>query len=376
MTAPMYPVNQPGQPFQQPAQPVGYGPQGPIYGAVQPQFAPQQQPQYAPQPQYQPQQSPQVADPNTRLQGPGIPQELQGKTVGEAIRYYGIMREDFVRRNQQPQYQAPQQQPQQGQPQYQPGQSQQPGFSSAQPRVPGQPQAPVDPMRQMIADSIREVLPDMLAPVVQPLQRQNVEQTYNSVRGRFQDWQQFEGEILASMQGATPDIINNPTAWEAAYFHAKGKAMSQPRQQPQWQPPQSLAGGPPLPPQYQPQQPQFQPQVPQYQPAQSQGGYFVEGPTPPPPAYGGPSNGADPRDELFARRFNVPVEVYRSWKAPQGQSPNLGLLPRQQNGAQPQGAPQQPLPPQFNSFGPQQPQQPQYPYYQAAQPNNGVGYGY
>lgn len=385
MTAPYAPPGTPLPPGIQYAQQPGYAPP-PAYPQQQPQY---QQPQYQPPPQ-QPQaplyQPPQGADRNTRLSGPGIPQELQGRTVGEAMQYYGIMREDFVRRNQ-PQYQqpqAPQQQPQFGQ-QYQQGQPpyQQPpqnGQPSAQPRGPqGQP----DPMRQMVADVMRETMPAMLEPLVRPVQQDQVERAYSSVRQKFaQDqmvpFDRVAGDIMQSLQGADPATLANPAAWEAAYYHAKGLALSRPQGQPQQQP----AGGP----QYQPYpQSTFQQVQPQTQPSAA----FVEGPTPPAPSLNGAfGGGTDPRDEIFAKRFGVPVEVYRTWKSQPGTSQGpIGLMrqPTPFGGVPPQnsfGGPpqyQQPVYQQPPGWGPQGYQQPM-PYQRPVPPGwydpnlNGGGY--
>lgn len=321
---PVYPAQPPGPPqYQQPYVPP-----------------PTQQPGYAPPPAYPqappPPPAPQAVDLNARLYGAGIPPELQGRTVGEGLRYYGIMREDFAQRQAAMRTQQPLQgQPQQQAPQYQ----QQPpqGQPSAQPRgIPGQ--APIDPMRQYVAEAIRDVMPEFMNPVIQPIQQQNLERTYNGVKSRYQDWNQFEGEILQSLQGADLATLNNPAAWEAAYRHAVGNAVIRQRQGPQqqFQQPGPPQGGPP---QYQPQQPQY----PQY-PQQAQ--TFVEGPTPPAPM-GGPGYGPgqDPRDEDFARRFGVPVEVYRSWRGGR-----VGMLPD----------PRQQVPPQ-DVWGYARPPQQQYP---------------
>lgn len=384
MTAPFAP-QAPLPPGIQYAQQPGYAPP-PAYPQQQPQY--QQAPQYQPPPQapqapfYQP---PQGMDRNARLSGPGIPQELQGRTVGEALQYYGIMREDFVRRNQ-PQYQQPQQQPQFGQqpqqqqqqqPQYQ--QQPQQGQPSAQPRGPqGQP----DPMRQMVADVMRETMPAMLEPLVRPVQQDQVERAYGSVRQKFaQDsmvpFDRVAGEVMQSLQGADPATLANPAAWEAAYYHAKGLALSRP----QGQQPQPLPGGP----QYQPypQQPSFQQVQAQTQPSAA----FVEGPTPPAPSFGGNGFGssADPRDEIFAKRFGVPVEVYRTWKSQPGNSQGpIGLMrqPTPFGGVPPQnafGGPPQLQYQQPPGWGPQQYQQPM-PYQRPVPPGwydpnlNGGGY--
>lgn len=400
MTAPYNPGPMPGyQP--QPQQPPQY--QQPMYPAGQPlQY--NQQPGFAPAPAYGPQYQPQQpaplpqqfsgADLNARLGGPGIPQELQGRTVAEGLRYYGIMREEFMRQRQMQQGQ----QPLQGQPQQQPqSQPQQPQFQqpqqqpfSAQPRVPGQQSAQGDPMREYITQSLREVLPEMLAPVVLPAQQRAVQDTYTQVRSRYSDWQQYEGDIMQSLQGANAQQLSNPEVVEAAYFFAKGRAQSRaPQGQPQ--PPYGTA------PQYQPQWPQQPQQAPpqqwpgyQPQPQFQQQPAFVEGPTPPAPSQFGPQGQQnDPRDEIFARRSNMPLEVYRSWKQQQGQSNQLGILKVPQAGIGPQqgnGQPQQPNygPPQQQGYPVYPPQQFQpAPQFQQPQPPgwfqpslNGAGNGY
>lgn len=386
MTAPYGPGTMPGYPPQQPMYPA-QPQQPPLVYAQQPGYAPAPaQPQW-PQQQQPPQMPPQYqgADLNARLSGPGIPQELQGRTVAEGLRYYGVMREEFVRMRQAQQQQTPLQgQPQQPQ---QPQQQPQGGYippQSAQPRVPqqGAPGQPVDPMRQYITDGLREVLPEMLAPVTQPLQQRQMQEVYGQVRARYPDWQQFEGDIMQSLVGANAQQLSSPEVLEAAYFHAKGRAMSRPPQQ-GGQPGPGYQPNWPLP--QQPQQP-YPYQAPAI-PYQGQAPAFVEGPTPPAPAQYSPNGqAADPRDELFAKRFNVPVEVYRSWKQPQGQSHQLGVLrtpqqtiPQQQGN----GQPAQPNfgPPQYPGFPPQQfAPQPQYqppvpPGWFQPSLTNGDGYG-
>jgi hypothetical protein len=380
MTMPFAPGGSPGQPQYQPpmqpgfqyAQQPGYAPP-PAYSQAPPPGFQQPQPQYQPQ---QPQQMPQQlqgSDLNQRLYGPGIPAELQGKTVGEGLRYYGIMREEFIRRGQQ-QPQQPQAQPQQ-QPQQQ-FQQQPQGQPSAQPRGPQQPQG--DPMRQYVEEAIRQVMPEMLAPVVQPIQQQNLQRIYQETKSRYPDWQQHEAAIIQSMQGADPQTLSNPAAWEAAYRHAVGDAVVRQRQ---GQQPQQAPGYQPYGFGGQPQQqlpPQFDSQA-QYRPPQMQGANgaptFVESPTPPPPQM--PQQGYDPADEMAAKRFNIPVEVYRSWKGGR-----IGLLHQPAQGIQaqtPYGQPVQQPQPQMQGYPPQ----PQYPpqgfpqvppgYYQPPT-QNGVGY--
>lgn len=351
---PMYPAY-PQQPVltQQPwgPAPVAY-PQQPQYQPP-PQYQPQQQPQQPQQPQYQPQQ-PQGLDMNARLSGPQFPRELQGRTMQEAMQYYNLMREDFIRRQQA----AQQAQPQGGQPQPQP-QPQQQAPGTAQPRVPQQ----QDTMQQFVQDAVRQVMPEMLAPIIVPQQQRTMQETYARTAQQFPDWGQFDADIRTSLQGADAATLSNPAAWEAAYFHAKGKAMSRaPQGQPQAPygaaPQNGNGAAPPMPPGYQqPSVPQWNGQQVQQQPQPYQ--TFVEGPTPQAPN-GGPgySGPADPRDEMFAKRFGIPVEVYRSGKALQGQTqapvPMLRMPVQQQFNGGPQAPPPQGqfMPPQnFQPYG-------------------------
>lgn len=386
MTYPGYPTGQ--QAFQQQGfggPPPGYAPmptnqqymQQPMQPAY-PGFAPQ-----PPMPQYAPQmpQMPQGQDLNGRVPNdPAIPQELRGKTWGEALRFYGIMREDFVNRQTQ-QRQQPQggtQQHQQPQGGAQPWQQPQGGQSQAGwGQQPGQrPNPQIDPIKQAVGEVLQDALPQYLAPIVQPMQQQQLLSTYNGVKSRFQDWGHLEQEILGSMQGADAQTMQNPQAWEAAYYHAKGKAMSRPQLpgpqqgQPQYGAPMGYGQQPPQVPVYQAPQQGYQGPL---------GNQFVEGPTPPAP--GMHAQQQDPRDETFARRFGVPVEVYRSWKGG-----NIGLMPQprqqqmpQMNGqtmqqgqmpfaqVQPPYGQQQMMPQQFGG-------QPQYPGFYQPQQMNGGGY--
>jgi hypothetical protein len=359
--------------------------------AQQPGWAPAPAPYPQAQPQYQPQQpypqAPAPIDMNARISGPQFPRELQGRTMQEAFQYYNIMREDFLRNQQARQAgQQPQQpgQPQGGQPQYQqPGQSQQPAPGSAQPRVPQQ----QDTMQQFVQDAVRQVMPEMLAPIVIPQQQKLMQDTYVAATQRHPDWVQFDADIRQSLQGADAAVLANPAAWDAAYFHAKGKALSQRAPQnmgQQFNPPQQGGSAPPMPPGY-PQQPQWggHQVAPQQQPQA-----FVESPTPQAPYQGSP-NSADPRDEVFAKRFGMPLEAYRAGKPMPGttQAPiPLLRMPQQaafQGGPQAPQAPQWGPPPQtFQPYG-YQPQAPVGPNGQPIPPGffnpnygNGNGHGY
>ena len=291
----------PGQPGQVPQQFVAPQPNVPqtqvlqpehSYQSAPPQFpAPQQQvdpraPQYAPawvggqqqfpgqqpqqpqQPQRQPDgrfapQQPAPAqgiqfDQQGRMFGPGIPQELQGKTMTEAIGLYGVMRQSYVQTQAQPQ--RPQAQPQ-GQPVQQPqAPQQQPG---QRPSFWSDPEGTLDRM-----------LDQRLAPILQQSQEQSIEGARNTIAQMHpQHFAQYEGEIYARLNGLPPETLANPRAWQLALEQVIGeKAMAgqfNPGQAPQGSPNQQgfVQMAPPQ--QGQPQaQPQYQAPMPQLQPAQ------------------------------------------------------------------------------------------------------------
>lgn len=332
--APQQPVDQFGRPYQ---------------------GVPQQQPGQQPAQQPAPQQ--QVGfDPNARISGPGFPPELQGKTVGEAMRYYQVMREDFVSRNRPGQQQQPA--PQQPAPQPQGGprnQYGQPTTQSGQPALQtnGAPQDQQgQPLQQMVQQAVAEAL--------RPVQNVSVGTVYQQVASRFPDWVQHDSEIQQALVGADPSQLLNPIVWESAYYLVKGRKASQgqqpqqqsyqaPRNEPQPQAP-AWQNGMPVDSRGQPIQvggyPQQQQPVNQGYPQQQQ--YFVESPTPQPPAQGG-QYGSAPQDEHWAKKFGIPVDEYRAWKGgnvpPPGQPQQQGQYyqPNQfQQPVQQFGAPQQP----------------------------------
>jgi len=333
MTYPYAPGTMPGQPmpagqfYAQPQQlPPGVQPQP---GYAPPPQAPQWQPppQQPQAPQAQPPQSWGV--PGQAPQAPqwgqqrfpndaSVPEELRGRTFGEAMRFYGIMREDFMQRRQQ-ERQQPQGAPQQPQAPAAPH-FQQPGQ---------QPQAP-DPVRQAVAAAIAEALPQALAPANSAA----ASVAYQQVASRFPDWRQHEAEIMEYVRGADPAQLASPRLWETAYDLVRGQKL---RGQPQAPPQQPYYSGPPAPSGW-PQQPPapYPPQAPMAQPwgqpPQAPQQYFSESPTPQPPAPSGP---ADPRDEMFAQRFNLPLDIYRMAKQNPEAAAQQVLAMRRANGQPP-----------------------------------------
>lgn len=261
-----------------------------------------------------------------------FPPELWGRTMGEAMRYYAIMRQDFVQRQaaaqsgQQPlqgqptQQPAPQQQQQQfrqpQQPQYQP---QQPQYQQPTGYIPPQQQAPAEV--PLTLDAVQRVVEQTLSRAMAPMAQASAASVQQQMRQRFADWMQYEQGILAELQGADPTALLNPGLWESAYYYVKGKSVSEnpPRQQ-------APIGG------YGQPTNQSYPGGPIFQPVPAD--FFSEAPTA--PAVQPNANGQlnDPMDEVYARRFGMPIEEYRAWKggrvpvpqraAPQQPNPNGG----------------------------------------------------
>lgn len=207
------------------------------------QFQPQQQ---APQQQFQPQQpvpqqqqfqQPQQQQQSPVLSGPGVPQELQGRTLAEAISIYNGMRQTHLQNMQQPapqmQQPAPQRQ-QQVQP-AQPGQSAQFDW-----RNPGQSVAAV--VDERINAAIDSKLMPMLAPLAARNAMGDVERARQQAAASIgqQTWVTIEADVLQLLQGADPQTLTNPNAWALAAQTAVGRralAGQRPQQQYQQQQP-------------------------------------------------------------------------------------------------------------------------------------------
>jgi len=272
------------------------------------------------------------------------PQELWGKPIGEALQYYKIMREDFLRRKREEQEAA--RQGLRGEPQVQ--QQQQPGF---QPALPGQPQpgwrqpqqqgqqsyippqqqAPQADSTQTMEQTIRRVLGEVLPQLMAPVHKVSAEQTFQQVKREFADWNQYHTYILQALQGASEEQLSDPELWRNAYYAVKGRLLSQIGGQPSY-------GGQQLDfDQPQGQQGWHQPGTPIQTEAPAWD--FVEAPSSQPGQGGGNGGGSvmqDPRAIQIARKFGIPLQEYADhWG---GRVP-----PPRQNGQQ---QPQQQLPPQ------------------------------
>jgi hypothetical protein len=203
----------------------------------QPQTQPGQS--YVPQTQQQPHAATNGIDPNTVLQGPAFPPELQGVTLGQAITMYGGMRNLVLglQARQAQQVATPQQQPQQH--------PQQPSPLAGQQ---GQGQSAFDWRNPApgIAAIVGQVLDERLA----PMQQQSAIQAAGTVRATVaqeigvQRFAQLEPAVMRYLAGASPQDLANPDLWRVAIRAAAGEAYLNGQQgQPQRQPAGQAYGG-------------------------------------------------------------------------------------------------------------------------------------
>lgn len=196
----------------------------------QPQF-PQQQFQQ-PQQQFQ-QQQPQQLDPSARLNGPGIPLELQGRTVAEAVHLYNGLRNTHMW--------AMQQAGQQGQGQQQIPQQQPAGSPQIQQQQGGQQQNAFDwrNPQASIGAVVREQLQQTIMPMLQPIAAQNAMGQIQTARQQAaqaigpQVFAQIEAEVMQDLNGADTASLMNPRMWLTAAHSVIGRRQIQMGQQTQ-----------------------------------------------------------------------------------------------------------------------------------------------
>lgn len=304
--------------------------QPPLYSA--PIVTPPPPPQGPPpaQPQGQPPQGPGAADLNQRIRhnDPNFPQELWGKTLGDAMRFYSIMRQDFVARHnagQPPQGQPPVDPRQRPAPQGPPAQSwnqppaqQPPAQQSPQGQPPryGAPPVAAPPAGFVALTDVGDMIEQAIARAMAPQTAISVETVYRRVAGEFQDWSQHALQVQEAVRGADPSTLLNPEVWRAAYYFVKGRALSQ--------------GGDTT----SPPAPSVPVTGPVYNLPPQQTGFFAEGPSAPPAQFSGqPNTGAGLTSEqrLYARRFGMTDQQYIDWS-----HGNVPAMP-QGNGGRPEG---------------------------------------
>lgn len=368
---PGMPGGAPLPPGIQPTAQPGYG-----YPAAPPPGYPAAPPAQPLPPQFGPGQPGTAGmDMNTRFpNAANIPEELRGRTLGEAMRYYGIMRTDFVQRHSQGG-----------------GNGAPAGVSPAPAGAPGQPTsgqpAPgvTDPIRRAVDEAVAAAMPRATGPAYDAAAMV----AYDRVARSFPDWMHYDAEIKTMLQGSPPELIANPQTWELAYDTVRGRRMRQPPQAPPGYPPAlppaGGAGGPflgggmgaPNPGSY------GTSPAPGYgNPGGGYGGYPTQagGPPAPPapyfseaptPSAQNPAIPANPNDEVFARRFGMSVEQYRAARQDPDAAARQALQARESGRP---GQAQVPPPPGYGA-PPMMPQGvPGYGYPPA--PNPWPGYGY
>lgn len=308
---------QPGQ-FQQQNQQAGWG--------QQPQQIqqPQQQMQGGFQQQMQQGLQGGQLNMNTRLDGPGVPQELRGRTVGEALGIYSALATDWMGRQAQgrtPAQQSLQQmQPQQGsavqaQPQQIPWQQR----MQPQQQMGGNPSLWTNP-EETIGAIVKQQLEPMLAPMVQHTQQQALAQAHNIASTSVVDFRTLEPEIMQMLAGADPSQLANPNTWIGAADIIRGRQMREGRYQAPTQDQQQvqIPGRPQANPAMmnsQPAQQQFQ-QVPAY-------GFFTEQPSAPGVSQFGAGQ-PNAADTDAAKKFGMPIGEYMAWKYGVQQNQQMG----------------------------------------------------
>lgn len=190
--------------------------------------APQQQQfqQAQPQSQYPPQQqfAPQQPPAQQVLSGPGVPQELQGRTLQEAISIYNGMRQTHLQQMASAQQQAPAQQQAVAPQTPVQGQSGAPAFDW---RNPGQSVAAV------VREEIQNTLVPMLAPIAQRNAMDGVQQARQQAASQIgvQRWTAMEPAILQALEGADPRALGQPNTWLLAAQVVAGRQALNPQQQ-------------------------------------------------------------------------------------------------------------------------------------------------
>lgn len=242
---------------------------------------------------------------------PAFPKELWGKTVGEAMRFYSIMREDFMRRNNPQNPQNPQNQQQ---PVTDPAA---PPAPASQPRsyTPPAPLAATPPATGFDEASIGRMIQQAVASAFasSPMAVQVAESTHDRMRREYRDWMTYDADILQTLEGASAEQLANPETWRTAYFFVKGRKLSEAGQnggQPIYD--QSAAGTQPV----VFGAPSGAPTItrPPNPPTNDNPTWFTEGPSAPPAS---PAGGVDPRNDprviAMAYKHGIPVDEYVQW---------------------------------------------------------------
>lgn len=239
-------------------------------------------------------------DPNMRLTGPNVPNELQGRTVAEVIALYGGMRNAIMQYVSQPQTPpapgavAPPQAPA-----AQPGQAQPEGWDWRN---------PVPAIQATVRDTVREIIQNEVGPALAPVIQQGnqaaivgaMQQVAAEVGPAFTT---VQARVMQMLQGADPRQLANPQIWRTAANAAIGEAYTQGQLAPRQQ-------GAPMAPAAQPQYPVPQPIPNQWAPPPSQS-FFTEQPG---AGAGVPPVGLSAKELEVARAMGKTPDEYAAWK--------------------------------------------------------------
>lgn len=288
---------------QAPQQPQFQG--APQYGqptGVTHQGQPITQQPYQPQQPQQPQSQPgrvELSD-SVILDGPAVPEELRGRTMGQFKQIYQALVTDWMHRNPQ------------GQPISQP-------TAPVQPQ--GQPQGQEDDFWNNPAGFVRRAVQEAVAPVTQQALGAQIAQARQIATQGVPDFAQLEGDVVSLLSIVDEATRATPQAWVNAMDLARGRMIrsGQYNRQQVQQPAQQANQYPTM---QQPSQQQFgavptpfggpgnavpATQVPLY-------GFFSESPTPPPPQQSGQPT---QQDAFYAQKFGMDLPSYMAWKAAQ-----------------------------------------------------------
>lgn len=219
------------------------------------------------------------------------PKELWGREVGEAMRYYNVMRQDFISRNQ-------------------PGQ---PSAPAPQPVAPAAPAAPgYTPPMAVRGDSdggedaaldarVERVMRRVLGQ--SPMMHVAADSIKEKMRRTYPDFMQLEQQVLQELQALPNEMLADEGVWRSAYFLVRGRQGTEgyPAPAPVAPTPQPHSGW---------NQPTSAPIVTPPPPV-----YFAEASTAPSavPGQGGPDPRNNPEVIRQAQRFQMSVDDYVSF---------------------------------------------------------------
>ena len=251
------------------------------------------------------------------LDGPGIPVELRGRTVTQAMDLYSKLIDHYSKTKPAPVVSG------------QPAPAiQQPGVVAApvagQPLPP--PQSPVQatsfwrtPEASMEA-VVEKVVQKVMGPSIAVSQATAIQSAEEQAKRTIPDYPAIQEELQSIISTAAPEHLTNPAFWTEAADLARGRLLrkaqitGQPAAPPVAMPAYSAPYGVPA----GPQAPVALPSVPA---SMAVPGYFAEGPTPP-QGYGAPYTGQlTAYQSAAAKGFGMDPAEYSAWSAPSSTAP-------------------------------------------------------